>query len=137
MQKLKLLLKDDKNEAHTFWTLTALLILCGIFLFSYIKIEKEETVTKALVHMQISEILGGLLNKHTEVHVEFQILIHQILGHLAMCDPAEKSFYIQDDLFMSLNPLLDSENYGVVHTALSIIAILLMSVFLRIFYLLI
>eukprot|EP00826_Nyctotherus_ovalis_P047238 TRINITY_DN5413_c0_g1_i6.p2 TRINITY_DN5413_c0_g1~~TRINITY_DN5413_c0_g1_i6.p2 ORF type:complete len:120 (+),score=38.00 TRINITY_DN5413_c0_g1_i6:918-1277(+) len=56
-------------------------------------------------------------------------MVHQILGHMAVADSAIRKFYTRDSLFLSLVPLLESSNVGIVQSALSIIIALLMSVF--------
>ena len=133
LQKLKSILKEDKDESHTYWALNLLSILCGISLsnnnhFIPIILDKEESVIETLVHMKLEEVIGGLIKKRQEAAPEFHIMLHQILGHMTMTDHAVRKFYAKEDLFLSLIQLLNSQNAGIVQCVLSIVAILLMSV---------
>ena len=126
MQKIKALLKDDKDESHTYWTLVFLSIICGIFLIRFI--DKEKTIIEALTHLQFEEIIRKLLKNHAEAPAEFHIMLHQILGHMTVTDNLIRKFYTKDNLFLSLIPLLNSPEIGIIQSTLTIIITLLMSV---------
>lgn len=85
-------------------------------------------MSESLVHLQLEEILHKLLKDHSEAGDEFSVMVHQILGHMTVADGALRKFYAKDGLFLSLVPLLASENVAIVLSALSILVALLMSV---------
>ncbi len=129
LPRIKMILKEDKEEANTYWALVLLTILCGNpDVLKTIPAGKEESVNEALVHMQMEEVLVGLIKKHAEAPSEFHILVHQVLAHMVTNDKIVRKCYAKDSLFLSLIPLLDCADISIVQTALSILVIILMSV---------
>lgn len=91
-------------------------------------LEKEESIGEALVHLQLEEILVAIIKKNVETTYEFHIMVHQVFGHMILADSVIRKYYAKNELYLSLIPLIDCQVVPVVHSALSILIIALMTV---------
>ncbi len=126
LHRIKGILKEDKEEAHTYWGLLLLNLLCGRVFDK--QIEKEESVAEAMTHMQVEDMFVSLIKKHVESSPEFHIMVHQAFGHMIMADSILRKYYVKNELHLSLVPLIDNPVIELAHTALSVLAIVVSSV---------